>query len=94
MADLQAKAGTKLKENPLNVYPPFIAIKEKIENYCRKEWDSEWTEYQASKHTKEFYKGNDKTKAKYAISLSRWELSRLVKIVTGHGDLAFFYSKL
>ena len=65
-----------------------------IKTAYRKVWDSEWAEYKEAKHTKQFYPESDEARAKEAMKLSRFELARLVKLVTDHGDLAYFYSKL
>ena len=61
---------------------------------CIRDRNKEWHEYKEAKHTKEFYKTCDKSKARIALKLPRLTLSRLVKLVTGHGDLAYFYSKI
>ena len=46
------------------------------------------------KHSKEFIISNDKNKAKKLLELSRYEVSRYVSLVTDHGNLAYFLSKL
>ena len=57
-------------------------------------WNEEWQSNSEGKHTKEFYTHTDKNKAKSLLTLSRFELSRFEGLVTGHGNLAYFYSKL
>jgi hypothetical protein len=44
--------------------------------------------------TKQFYAAPDRNKAKYIYKLCRPELSRIVQLITGHGKLAYFQSKL
>ena len=93
-ADRLAKLGTTNGEKHIQVGTPQAEIKSDISKYVRNLWDEEWQTYSEGKHTKEFYTHNDKNKAKALLTLSRFELSRFVGLVTGHGNLAYFYSKL
>ena len=69
-------------------------MKRLIEEMIRKKWDKEWNEYEEGKHSKECLTGNDNNKAKKLLELSRFEVSRYVTLITGHGNLAYFLSKL
>ena len=93
-ADRLAKIGTKNKDNQINVGTSQAEIKSEINKFIRCKWNEEWETYSEAKHMKEFYTQNDKNKAKALLTLSRFELSRFVGLVTGHGNLAYFYSKL
>ena len=44
--------------------------------------------------SKLFYKKPDSNQAKYVIKLGRLELSRFIKIITGHNGLFYFRSKI
>ena len=44
--------------------------------------------------TKLFYQKPDKNQAKYVLKLGRLELSRFIKIATGHNGLFYFKSKI
>ena len=94
VADELAKEATRKEAIDNKIDTPLAVIKDKLEDKYRDKWNKEWHEYKEAKHTKEFYKTCDKSKAKIAIKLPRVTLSRLVKLVTGHGDLAYFYSKI
>ena len=80
-----------LKYKPNQTKPNIKAL---IKSAHRSIWDREWSEYKEAKHTKHFYPASNEKRAKEAIKLPRLELARLVKLVTDHGDLAYFYSKL
>ena len=90
-ADKMAKQGTLNKEKYKQIGTPQAEIKSRISKFIR---DKEWQAYTEGKHTKEFYTQNDKNKAKSLLTLSRFELSRFIGLITGHGNLAYFYSKL
>ena len=85
-ADRLAKLGTVNNDIRIQVGTPQAEIKSDISKYVRRIWDEEWQTYTEGKH--------DKNKAKALLTLSRFELSRFVGLVTGHGNLAYFYSKL
>ena len=89
-ADRLAKLGTVNSDKHIQVGTPQAEIKSDISKYVRRLWDEEWQTYTEGKHTKEFYAHNDKNKAKALLTLSRFELSRFVGLVTGHGNLAYF----
>ena len=44
--------------------------------------------------TKIFYKTPDSNQAKYVLKLGRIEMSRFVKIITGHNGLFYFRNKI
>ena len=92
-ADQLAKQGT-VSEKSIKIGIPHCEMKRLVEDLIRKKWDAEWNEYEEGKHSKEFLKGNDKNRAKKLLELSRYEVSRYVSLVTGHGNLAYFLSKL
>ena len=62
--------------------------------FIRGEWDKEWNNYKEGKHSKEFLLGNDKNRAKKLLEMNRWDLSRYVGLITGHGNLSYFTSKI
>ena len=83
--DRLSKLGTTNGEKHIQVGTPQAESKSDISKYVRNLWDEEWQTYSEGKHTKEFYTHNDKNKAKALLTLSRFELSRFVGLVTGHG---------
>ena len=94
LADELAKEGTKKKLLASNIGIPHNNIKTLIKSAHCSIWDNEWAEYKEAKHTKHFNPESNETRAKEAIKLSRLELARLVKLITDHGDLVYFNSKL
>ena len=44
--------------------------------------------------TKQFYSRPDSNQAKYVLKLGRLELSRFIKIITGHNGLFYFKSRI
>ena len=68
--------------------------KNKIEEYFYKQWETEWTDYKKARLTKLFYAKPDKHQAKYVLKLGRFELSRFIKLITGHNGLFYFRSKI
>ena len=58
------------------------------------EWRREWKENGMANHTKTFYDGPNKHKARHVYKLARLELGRFVRIVTDHNNLNFFQTKI
>ena len=49
-------------------------------------WNSEWTEYTGARQTKQFFPSTCPSITKKIISLPRNDVSRLVRLVTGHNN--------
>lgn len=53
-----------------------------------------WQVYDEARIAKYFFPRNDKIKARNAMKLSRLQLSRFIRIITGHNQLKYYMSKL
>ena len=73
---------------------PKTELKNKIKNYFYSEWGNEWSSYPKARMTKLFYQKPDANQANYVIKLGRLELSRFIKIITGHNGLFYFKSRI
>ena len=93
MADKGAKQGGKM-DLVADVGMPKCEIKQNILSYFYENWKDEWTKYPKARMTKLFLKGPNKNQAKYVLKINRIELSRYIKLITGHNGLFYFKSKI
>ena len=92
-ADEGAKKGSTLDiKIPAGI--PKAETKGKIKEYFYKEWSTEWEKYSKARMMKLFYGKPDENQAKYVLKLGRLELSRFIKLVTGHNGLFYFMNKV
>ena len=84
-------AGKKLQT--INTPLPVEIAKSKIDEAIRKEWKRKWQNASHYKHTKHFYSGPDKNKAKKILNISRSHLTRLISIITGLNCLSYIQFK-
>ena len=96
LADTLAKRGAATSDPDLSltVHKPSAVIKAELTEQTYKAWAREWSECGQANHAKSFYLTPNKNKARYVYKLARLELGRLVRIITGHNNLAFFQNKL
>ena len=92
-ADEGAKKGGLLPV-PDDTRLPKAERKQRIESYFYNKWELEWTKYHKARMTKLFYLKPDKNQAKYVLKLGRLEMSRFIKIITGHNGLFYFKHKV
>ena len=92
-ADVLAKEGTT-KADIAQIALPKQATKIAIRNAIDEIWDFQWSQYHDGRQSKQFYKHPDRSKAKYSYNLSRQELGRLIRIVTGHYNLFYHRSNV
>ena len=69
-------------------------LKEKIKTHFYLEWENRWSVYDKARMAKLFYKKPDSNQAKYVLKLSRLELSRFLRLASGHNGLFYFKSKI
>ena len=95
-ADELAKLGSRTTERNhlLEVQQPRATIKAAIRDCMYKDWKNEWTSSGTASHSKSFYEGPSKSKAKFVYKLARLELGRFGRIITGHNNLGFFQTKI
>ena len=72
---------------------PGAITKTEIDNAIRKERKRKWQSAPHYKHTKHFYSGPDKNKAKKILNISRSHLTRLISIITGFNCLSYIQFK-
>ena len=92
LADLLAKRGTELVGPPTEIPVAKAYIKTCIKKFLYKDWKEEWVKYPHARLTKQFYGGPAPNKAKCILRLCRADVSRMVTLLTGHNDLAYFSS--
>ena len=93
-ADEAAKNGAENIGNKFQLIRtpmPHAIRKEDIDKAIRKEWKRKWQVAPQYKHTKHFYSGPDKNKAKKILNISRSHLTRL--IITGFNCLSYIQFK-
>ena len=91
--DALAKEATKL-DYTTDMPLPKAVIKQTVLEHLRGIWDEEWQEYTEARMTKYFFPRQNKEKAKTACKLSRLQLGRYVRIITGHNNLRYYQSQL
>ena len=95
-ADEAARQGAENKDNTLQKIRtplPGKATKLEIDQAIRTEWERKWQNAPHYKHTKHFYSGPDKNKAKKILNISRSHLTRLIAIITGFNCLSYIQFK-
>ena len=95
-ADTLAKRGTKLTGDSSLVSSkrPHAAIKAEIRQGTYGAWQREWLSNAAAQHTKYFYYCASPVKAKFVYKLARLELSRFVRLISGHNNLNYFQHRI
>ena len=73
---------------------PKAEINSKILEFFYASWSRDWKSYNKANMSKFFYKSPDINQAKYVLKLGRIEMSRFVKIITGHNGLFYFKNKI
>ena len=73
---------------------PQAELKEKIKSHFYVEWGERWNEYKGARMAKLFYKKPDSNQAKYVLKLGRLELSRFLRLISGHNGLFYFKNKI
>ena len=93
MADTLAKAGGKEGiEGLLEV--PKAELKQRVKEHYYTIWKQEWVDYKGARMSKQFYPGPDSNQANYILKLGRIELSRVLRLISGHNGLFYFKSKI
>ena len=92
-ADELAKLGT-IRGKIENVGLPKSFFRSTISEVIYKYWATEWKNTPQAQHTKLFYDGPSKIKAKYVYKLARLELGRFVRIISGHNNLNSFQTRI
>ena len=74
--------------------PPFpkAELKSRVKDVIYKRWENSWLEYSGARMSKIFYRKPDSNLAKKVLSLSRLELGRFLRLVSGHNGLFYFKS--
>ena len=80
--------------NRLEIGTPHCEIQRQILEFFYSWWTSDFQAYDGTRMGKLFYKGPDKDKAKYVLKLSRADLARFVRIISGHNSLMYFRNKV
>ena len=91
--DLLAKEATLL--DTLDEIPIAKSqVKDMVLTGLREIWNEEWRDYEGARMTKYFFPRNDKDRARKIYHLSRLQLGRMIRILTGHNNLRYYQSKL
>ena len=73
---------------------PKVELKNKISDFFYNVWDKRWKEYKGARMAKLFYDHPCPKQAKYVLKLGRLELSRFLRLVSGHNGLVYFKNKI
>ena len=90
-ADQAAKEGGEVGVQGM-IATPITELKEKIKKYFYTEWELRWSKYKKARMAKLFYPKPDSNQAKYVLKLGRIELSRFLRLISGHNGLFYFKS--
>lgn len=95
-ADDLAKAGAEFTRRGdfINVEQPAAVLKRSIRMGAHRDWNAQWQQDPQYVHSKHFYSGPDKQKAKFVYKLARLELGRFVRLITGHNNLNGFQTRI
>ena len=77
----------------INTSIPTEHAKSITDEAIRKEWKRKWNNAPHYKHTKLFYSGPDKNRAKCILNLSRSHLTKLISIIAGFNCLSYIQFK-
>ena len=95
-ADSAARQGAENRDSKIktiNTPLPGRTAKLEIDQAIRKEWARKWQNAPHYKHTKHFYNGPDKNRAKKILNISRSHLTWLISIITGFNCLSYIQFK-
>ena len=95
-ADDLAKSGSESTDLRchVTVAKPASTTKQEIALGTHRAWDQEWKSDDQYVHTKFFYGGPDKHKARFVYKLARLELGRFIRLITGHNNLNWFQTRI
>ena len=93
MADAGAKQGGMTGTESL-IAIPKAELNNKIDEYFVDQWDNTWHNYRGGRMAKQFYPKSNRNQAKYVLKLGRLELSRFIRLVSGHNGLFYFKSRI
>ena len=95
-ADELAKMGasTTDADKLLRIPMPPAVVRQTINKAVYGLWTQEWSSQPAANHSRGFYDAPCPNKAKHVYKLSRLELGRFVRIISGHNNLNFFQTKI
>ena len=94
-ADELAKNGTLLPAADIFPVPlPKQVTKSAIKFAIDEIWNLQWVRYPDGRQSKQFFPLPNRQKAKFCYNLSRQELGRLIRIVTGHNNLFYHRSNV
>ena len=92
-ADVLAKTGAR-EGGFIDIGLPKSELKRKITDYFYSRWTDQFNEYKKARMGKLFYSKPDSVKAKHVMKLSRMQLARFIRIISGHNSLFYFKSKI
>ena len=92
VADLLAKEGSEKEQVDFELRCPKSELSLRVETHIRKEWDQRWKNYKEARQTKQFYRHQSASTAKYLHKYWRWKITRFINIITGHNNLAYHAS--
>ena len=69
-------------------------LRNKVSDYLNNTWKKQFEQYNGARMGKLFYNGPDSIKAGYVMKLSRLQLARFIRIISGHNSLFYFRSKV
>ena len=92
-ADQKAKEGGKTGIQSM-IMVPTAELKSRVEELVYKRWELQWSEYNGARMAKLFYSKPNAIQAQYVLKLNRMELSRFLRLISGHNGLFYFRSKI
>ena len=90
-ADEMAKKGITA-DTTTDVLPPLCHTKLATTEAALAEWQHDWTSYNGGRQTKQFFPTLDKKKSSQLLTLSKTQLGRLTRLISGHNNLNYHMS--
>jgi ribonuclease HI len=92
-ADKMAKAGAA-GESYSECGIPTVERKRRVLEYYTERWNTEWVDSKGANHSKRFIKQVDRPKSGSILNFGRFNVGKIVRMVTGHNALNYFRNKI
>ena len=93
-ADQLARDACKLDTITQDLLPPYSHFKQELSDLTYRFWKDEWENHNTCRLSKNFLPFPNKNKSKEILKLSRYQMRRLIEIITGQNNLNYVQSKV
>ena len=93
-ADQLARDSVNLTHNVHGILLPYSHFKQELWDVTYKLWNAEWSNDPTCRLSKNFLPSPNKNKSKEILKLSRYQMRRLLELITGQNNLNYVQSKI